>query len=270
MIKDRLEETLRFDVIDSTNDAAKRMLEERRPEKGILFIAEQQDKGRGRLGREWKTSFGKNIMMSLLQETKLPADKISAITLLAGVAVADSVIEMLSAESDGNDLAHEVSIKWPNDIVINRKKLSGILTELCVQDGRNYVIVGIGINVNEEEYPEELSDKATSLLIETGRLWNREELTESVISKLMDFMDKYEETGNLRFIRLHYNDLLINKDSEVFIIGTGNNGNESENAEKVISRGIDETGALLVEDSDGNIKQVISGEVSVRGLYGYV
>ena len=267
MIKALLDEIVRLQIVDSTNDAAKRTLDIALPEKGLLFVAEEQVKGRGRLGREWKTTPGKNIMMSLLKETSLPADKISAVTLLAGVAVADSVMELLGAGSEGEP---EVSIKWPNDIVINKKKLCGILTELCIHDGRNFVITGIGLNVNEASYPEDLADKATSLLIETGKEWDRDELIDKVISKLMDFINIYEETGSLEFIKDHYNSILINKDSEVFIVGQDSNGNESEGSEKVISRGIDETGALLVEDMCGNIKQVISGEVSIRGLYGYV
>ena len=270
MIRGLLDEIVRLPIVDSTNDAAKRTLDIALPEKGLLFITDEQVKGRGRLGREWKATPGKNVMMSLLRGTNLPSEKISAVTLLAGVAVADSVIELLSADTDGSDLAHEVSIKWPNDIVINKKKLCGILTELCVHDGKNYVIAGIGINVNEASYPADLEDKATSLRIETGKEWDREKIIESVISKLMSFINKYEETGSLEFIRLHYNDLLISKDSEVFIVGHSSDGNESGDAEKVISRGIDETGALLVEDICGNMKSIISGEVSIRGLYGYV
>ena len=270
MINDIPGEIVRFDEIDSTNDEAKRYLESKEPGKGVIILAEQQTKGKGRLGREWNTSSGKNIMMSLLRETSLPADRISAVTLLAGIAVADAINEKLSEDISGSDGQKlRASIKWPNDIVINKKKVCGILTELCIKEEKKYIIPGIGINVNETSYPDDLKDKATSLLLETGKEWDRDDLIEAVISRLASLIDLYEKSWSLEFIKDHYNSLLINKDSEVYLTGQDNDGN-GQNSEKVISRGIDENGALLVEDAEGIIKAVISGEVSVRGLYGYV
>jgi BirA family biotin operon repressor/biotin-[acetyl-CoA-carboxylase] ligase len=206
--------------------------------------------------------------MSYLCKPDLSSDSISGITLVAGFIIAKSIRDYCSIHQI-NDIS--VNLKWPNDIIINRKKVCGILTELCsVPSGpdsyNSYVICGIGINVNTAGFDEELSDKATSLYIESGQSFDREELVILIITKLKEFIRKYEESKDLGFIIDEYNDMLINMNKEVIL----NTRGIENTGERYISRGIDKTGALIVEDSCGNIKYVSSGEVSVRGVYGYV
>ena len=257
-----------------------------------LFISEVQTSGRGRMGRKWESKRGDGIWMSYLCKPDLSPDSISGITLVAGFIIAKSIRDYCSIHQI-NDIS--VNLKWPNDIIINRKKVCGILTELCsVPSGpdsyNSYVICGIGINVNTAGFDEELSDKATSLYIESGQSFDREELVILIITKLKEYIRKYEESKDLGFIIDEYNDMLINMNKEVILntlvtdtdinkntynntknnFNTKNTRDIENTGERYISRGIDKTGALIVEDSCGNIKYVSSGEVSVRGVYGYV
>lgn len=226
-----------------------------------LFISEIQTAGRGRQGRAWESPPETGIWMSLLFNPSVAPEHISGITLLAAMSIAKSVRQI--------DPTLETYIKWPNDIVVNKKKICGILTE-AIMDGaspdRNFLICGIGINVNTEGFPEDIRDKATSLRLESGFKWDREALANSVIRNLLEYTAKLEESQNLAFVKEEYDSMLISKDKEVIL--TGDNIQFPEG--KYISRGIDETGALLVENSEGGIIAVSSGEVSVRGLYGYV
>ena len=130
------------------------------------------------------------------------------------------------------------------------------------------MISGIGINVNNPSFPEDIGDKATSLFIETGAKWDREELIKRVIHYLKKYLDQYSKERDLGFIVDAYNSMLVNMNREV-ILYTDDSG-VSTTGERYISRGIDKNGALLIEDSRGEVTSVISGEVSVRGLYGYV
>ena len=267
-----------YEQIDSTNLRAKL---EVRDYKGVvlpkLYVTDMQTQGRGRMGRSWSDKDGYNIAMSYLFKPDLTADKISGVTLLSSLAVTYAVMEYCN--DHGLDIP-DVKIKWPNDVVINGRKTCGILTELVAPQ---FVICGIGINVNTPSFPEELSDKATSLLIETSHIWSREELICKVISNLATLIKSYEAHNSLGFIKDKYNNLLVSRDKEV-ILNTYNPVDESvsgdltsshksdpSNKQSIyISRGIDENGALLVEDSAGIIKAISSGEVSVRGVYGYV
>ena len=252
-----------YDEAPSTNDLAKErarlfsvsesaVMDEECYE---LFIADTQTAGRGRMGRIWKSPVSKNISMSLLSRTALPGESIPGVTLLAALAVTDAVTELLLSEGR-SDIAEGIKIKWPNDVVISGRKLSGILTELVFP----YIICGIGINVNTPSFPEELSDKATSLLLETGAEKNRAELINDITRRLISYVNQYEQEQDLCFILEKYNKLLVSMDKEVILSGY---------PDTYIAKGINKTGALLVQDSSGDVISVSSGEVSVRGLYGY-
>ena len=267
-----------FDEVGSTNALAKEAVQNSDiiPELPQLFVADMQTAGRGRLGRSWASPAGTGIWMSHLSKPVISPDHISGITILAALAVTNALI----AYGKRNALSIEPKIKWPNDIVINRKKICGILTELVSIPNSdsydNYVICGIGININTESFPDDISDKATSLYLETGIMWNREEIIRESIQALSDYISEYENQNSLSFIRDEYNSFLVSLDREVRLIdnstdgSSGNNADNNLEAEKIyISKGIDDTGALLVTDSEGKIAAVRSGEVSVRGLYGY-
>ena len=140
---------------DSTNEWCKRMSKEG-AEHGTLAVAEFQSAGKGRLGRRWTAPEGSSVMMSILLRPEFEPQYASMLTLVMGLSVAQAVKE----------LDVEVSIKWPNDVVVSRKKICGILTEMGLENGKiREVIIGIGINVNLEEIQDDLKDKATSLYL---------------------------------------------------------------------------------------------------------
>ncbi len=272
-----------FDEIDSTNKRAKEdVLSDDKIALPHLYISDIQTAGRGRLGRSWVSPAGFGIWMSYLFRPKLSPDLISGVTLLASIAVHDGIRKYAEISSISLNSMDLLKIKWPNDIVLNSKKICGILTELIAP---NYVICGIGINVNTPSFSDDIKDKATSLMLETGKKWNREQLITLIIENLDRLIREYEKEKNLTFIQEKYNNLLVSMNKEV-ILNTFSADDESNNPSSIeknqdlsayfqnhptyISRGIDSTGALLVEDSNGTITTVSSGEVSVRGLYGYV
>ena len=272
-----------FDEIDSTNKRAKEdVLSDDKIALPHLYISDIQTAGRGRLGRSWVSPAGFGIWMSYLFRPELSPELISGVTLLASIAVHDGIRKYAEISSFSLNSMDLLKIKWPNDIVLNSKKICGILTELIAP---NYVICGIGINVNTPSFSDDIKDKATSLMLETGEKWNREQLITLIIENLDRLIKEYEKEKTLTFIQEKYNNLLVSMNKEVILntFSADDESNKPSSIEKnqdlsasfqnhptYISRGIDSTGALLVEDFKGTITTVSSGEVSVRGLYGYV
>lgn len=243
--------------VTSTNDVAKELVRE-----GFngtaLIISEIQTAGRGRMGRHWESPAGTGIWMSLVYRAAGTVEKLSSVTLLSALAIAEAVNQ--------KDPGTEARIKWPNDVILNRRKVSGILTEMISDGKSNYIIPGIGINVNTESFPPELAEKATSLYLATGRKWERESLAVSIVRRLVIYTWEFEKIGELGFVQKSYNHLLINRDQKVNL--TTENISFPDNPYTV--RGIDQNGCLLVEDRTGHIHSISTGEVSVRGLLGYV
>ena len=242
-----------FPALESTNDYAKE-LAKKESVHGTLIVADIQTAGKGRRGRIWQTPAHTTIAMSLCMEPELPTDKISGVTLTAALAVAEAVF-CVTGET--------VQIKWPNDIVLNGRKICGILTELCFRKDVYAVIVGIGINVNTESFPEEIREIASSLKCETGKEFSREKLIAEVLKCFEEFYACYEKTGDLELLHERYERLLANKDREVLVL-------DPAGQYRGIAKGITNAGNLVVVCEDGTEKEVYSGEVSVRGLYGYV
>lgn len=231
--------------IDSTNEEAKRNAVEC---DGTLFIADVQTNGRGRLGRTWDSAAYDGIWMSLLLKPETKPENIPLITLVAGVAVCRVI--------------KGAKIKWPNDIVIGSRKLCGILTEKTKSaDGSDVVICGIGINVNTEAFSDELSDKATSLYIETGNIFKREKIISEIMNEFESLYTAFLENG-FGTIREYYckECVTLNKEVKVIYNNTEIIGNAVD---------VDEEGRLVVDTSNGKMT-VNSGEVSVRGMYGYI
>ena len=193
-------------------------------------------------------------MMSVLLRPDFEPQYASMLTLVMGLSVAQAVKEL--------DI--EVSIKWPNDVVVSRKKICGILTEMGLENGRiREVVIGDGINVNLEEFPDELKDKATSLYLETGKKYDRNRLIGLIMEKFERNYEKFTETCDLSPLIDDYNVMLANRNQPVRIL-------DKINPYEGIAIGIDREGELLVKVADGEIRKVCSGEVSVRGLYSYV
>lgn len=248
------------DCIDSTNIRAKQLAEAGEPE-GTLVVADQQTAGRGRRGRGWLADSGVGIWMTLILRPKLEPTQLSGITLIAALAVNRAIREISGADSQ---------IKWPNDIVLAGKKLCGILTEVSSEMNYiHYAVTGIGINVNTVQFPAEMQDIATSLYLETGQHVDRMTLIGKFAEVYGDYYKQYLQDGNLETFVEEYNQMLVNRDQQVRIYHGMVEDADPSQIETGIARGINADGALLVE-VDGDCKAIVSGEVSVRGLYGYL
>ncbi len=252
------------DVIDSTNIRAKQLAETGEPE-GTLVVADQQSSGKGRRGRSWSSEWGTGIYMSLILRPSLSPQQTSSVTILAALAVAKAVDRCCCQKSSIHP-----QIKWPNDIVLNGKKVCGILTEMSSEmDYVHYAVVGIGINANNASFPEEVASVAGSIATETGDHVDRQQLVADIMNAFGGYYCGLIKYKDLSFVVDEYNGMLANRDQEVKIYhGMVETAKESE-IEQGVAQGIDNQGALLVKSNHG-IEKVVSGEVSVRGLYGYV
>ncbi|WP_342980308.1 MULTISPECIES: biotin--[acetyl-CoA-carboxylase] ligase [unclassified Ruminococcus] len=237
---------------DSTNLWIKRLAKEGAPE-GTLALVEFQSAGRGRLGRSWEVPEGTSVMMSILLRPKFEPQYAPTLTLVMGMAVAKAV----------KKFGFDVSIKWPNDVVVSHKKICGILTEMGVRDGKiDYAVIGVGINVNIREFPEEMADKATSLYLESGREFDRSQIPGLVMEAFEEYYEKFAATCDLSGLKEEYEGILANYNQPVRVL--------AKEPYEGVARGITDGGELLVEKTDGTIVAVSAGEVSVRGLYSYV
>lgn len=243
-----------LDEVDSTNREAMRLAEKGAPH-GTLVVAEGQKYGSGRRGRRWESPTGENLYMSLILRPDCPAVKAPMLTLVMAYSVAQTLIACVDVD---------VQIKWPNDLILNKKKVCGILTEMCM-DGQkiSHVVIGVGINVNATHFPEELRKTATSLRLETGACVSREEILAYLMYKFEENYKTFCEAKDLSPFVENYNRILVNCGKEVRILEPGNEYNAK-------AQGINHLGELQVEKEDGTKEHIFSGEVSVRGIYGYV
>lgn len=248
--------------VDSTNEEAKRG-GDNGAEHGTVYVAERQTAGKGRRGRSWISDSDKNLYFTLLLRPTLNPEDVSMLTLVMAYAVAEAIQEHTGLQT---------GIKWPNDIVVGDKKVCGILSEMKLEKQQcAYCVIGVGINVEQTDFPEELQDKATSLYAEmqnAGQGMKDAKLdTNSLLRIILEhFQVTYEafcKAKNLTPILEQYNTLLVNKGRRVKVLEPGN---EYEG----LSTGITPFGELLVVKDDKSIQRVYAGEVSVRGIYGYV
>ncbi|MBR1470511.1 MAG: biotin--[Lachnospiraceae bacterium] len=241
--------------MESTNEYAKYLAEEGM-DHGSLVVAEMQTGGKGRRGRTWISPAGQNIYMTLLLRPLFSPDQASMLTLLMAVSVAEVLHHLHS------DL--EVKIKWPNDVLIGDRKVCGILTEMDAEpDYIHHVVIGVGINVNQTEFPEEISSTATSLRLEKGEHVDRAQ----IILGVMDFFEYYyeifaEHLDVSDFVEV-YDSYLVNRGREVRVL-------DPKGEFEGVAEGINDKGELIVNLPDGSVRTISSGEVSVRGIYGYV
>lgn len=242
-----------YDEVTSTNAVAKQLAEEGEVE-GTLIISDKQNQGKGRRGRYWESPKGTGVFMTVILKPQMKPVYASMLTLVAALALNDAIMDLTGLES---------KIKWPNDIVVNKKKVSGILTELSAEvDYINYIVVGIGVNVSMKDFPEELKDKATSLLLESGKSISRAQLIAKTMKYLEDYYERFLKTHDLSQLKEAYSKALINRDQVVRIL-------LEEDSYTGIARGITNEGHLIVEKDNHELVEVYSGEVSVRGLYSY-
>ncbi|MHB1420006.1 MAG: biotin--[acetyl-CoA-carboxylase] ligase [Bacillota bacterium] len=238
-----------FKQVSSTNDAAREEAEAGSPE-GTVVIAEAQEKGRGRLGRSWVSSYGKGLWVSMIIRPEISPARAARLTMLAAVAVAIAVQETTGLMA---------GIKWPNDILIGTRKVCGILTEMKAEtDTVHYIIMGIGINVNQEEkdFPSEIGGVATSLSLCTGNIVPRVKLLQCVLRNLESTYEEFKKSG-FQPILERWKELNITLGQQVTV--TTFQDSFTGTAVDVL-----EDGALVVQGDDG-IKRVFqSGDVSVR------
>jgi BirA family biotin operon repressor/biotin-[acetyl-CoA-carboxylase] ligase len=173
-----------FETIDSTNNCAQ-MLGEHGAEEGIVVTADRQTKGRGRLGRMWEAEAGRNILFSLVLRPKFPLEQVGLIGFLVSVSIAETIERKVS---------RAVEVKWPNDLLINGKKFCGTLLEASFKDGSvDFVIAGVGLNVNQSVFPKKLKEKATSLVLECEKEFDRAEIFRDILGSLeSDYLETRE------------------------------------------------------------------------------
>ena len=243
-----------YEETGSTNIDAKRLGEEGASH-GTVVLADQQIAGRGRRVRIWESPAGKDIYFTILLRPGFAPDKASGLTLVMALSVVQAIEKMCGLQA---------GIKWPNDVVVNGRKVCGILTEMTTEtDYIEHVVTGVGINVNLESMPEEIKDTATSLLLEGGRKIARAELLQEVLERFEVNYGAYAAALNMEPLLEEYNAHLVNRDRQVRIL-------DPKGEWEGTAKGINSLGELIVDKGGGQLAEVYAGEVSVRGLYGYV
>lgn len=243
-----------YDEIDSTNNRAKEAGDNKAPH-GTLFVADMQVAGKGRRGRVWQSPAGSSIYMTILLYPEISPLKAPQLTLVMAIAVAEGIKEVTGLDT---------KIKWPNDIVVNGRKICGILTEMSTEiDYINHVVIGAGINVNQDDFPEDIRKTASSLKMELGKQVKRSELIAAIMKSFEKDYEIFVKTEDLSGLQELYNSMLVNLDRDVKVLEPGN---EYE----AHALGINKTGELIVRTAEGEEKEIYAGEVSVRGVYGYV
>lgn len=233
-----------YDEIDSTNAEAKR--NSHMPH-GTVFFANKQTAGRGRLGRSW-ISNDDNITFSILLKPELRPEDVFLITLIIGLAV--------------KNVVKGSAIKWPNDIVLGTKKVCGVLTEMGTENGKvSYVVAGVGINLNTEVFDDSISNIATSVYLETGIKTSRQEFLNKLLVEIEKWYDHFIKYGFKSCVE-DYKKSCITLGRQVLIKSP-----EGDFVSKAVD--VTENGELVVDTEDGT-KKILTGEISVRGLFGYV
>jgi len=234
------------DLVDSTNIVAFK-LALAGEEEGTCVIAESQNKGKGRLGRKWCSPMEKNIYLSVIVRPSIHPSAVSPITFLSSLAVYDT-IEELTGEKP--------VLKWPNDVLMHGKKLCGTLLELSTEaDMVRFVVIGIGLNVNMDvdEIDEEIRQKASSLSMETKKVYERAPLCGKLLSNLERYYLQFRKKGEEEIVRTW--------EERAAIKGKYMEINQMGELYKGVCEGIDRDGAILL-NIDGKTKKIIAGDVS--------
>jgi BirA family biotin operon repressor/biotin-[acetyl-CoA-carboxylase] ligase len=240
-------EILWFPSLASTNDTAKELAESGRSE-GTCVIADEQTRGRGRQGRIWHSPQEQALYLSLILRPVLVPEKLQLLTIASAVAAAETAKEFLSDQSG-------LDIKWPNDLLVNERKLCGILVESAFEQDRiKYAIVGIGFNLNQTSFPDDLADFATSLRLQTGKEGDRENFA----IRLLNNLDKQYfrlQNGNSKQIIERWVQLSSYALDKAVMIDLG--------GEQLIGTtcGLTETGALKLKQESGDVIVVNAGEI---------
>jgi BirA family biotin operon repressor/biotin-[acetyl-CoA-carboxylase] ligase len=252
MLKQRLKGSLfgkrifHFFKTDSTNRVALELGHAGEPE-GAVVLAEEQTAGRGRAGRKWHSERAAGIYATVLLRPKLAPVQAPLLTMMAGLS-AHAAVQALTGL--------EVDLKWPNDLLIQGKKIGGILTEMHAEPGQiRFVIVGIGVNVNQEKFPGELANTATSLRAETGKPQSRMELLVRLLREFEGDYNRFVHEGVASFVARFESISSYAKGKRVRVT----NGTESYAG---TTAGLGPEGLLQVQRDDGRMMTVIAGDVA--------
>lgn len=242
-----------LDTVGSTNDYAKAIAFDANDMTAI--VADEQTSGKGRLGRQWASEKESGIWTSIILKPNIEPADAAKITQIAAAAMTGAIESVTGLE---------IGIKWPNDLIVNKKKVCGILTEMSAElGGINYVIVGTGVNVNQTTFDEDIQSKATSLKLVTKESVSRKEILLAFFLNFENLYDDFIETSSLKktieICRSH--SLLLNRKVRLIT---------KASTREVFVKAIDDNGQLIVENELGKDENVFYGEVSVRGLYDYI
>ncbi|BCJ85423.1 biotin--[acetyl-CoA-carboxylase] ligase [Effusibacillus dendaii] len=238
---------LSLKTVDSTNVLAAKMADEGASE-GMLVISDMQTGGKGRRGKSWFSPSGTGIWMSLVLRPKLSFSQAPQLTLVAAVAVSQAISQHMGKKA---------GIKWPNDILLDDKKCCGILTEMNIRSEEiDYVILGIGLNVNQtaDDFPEELRSTATSLRIYSGTPYKRASVVQSILERFETLYDSYVKQGSFATIREQWK-------AQSVTIGKRVSAYLAEGIITGTAVDIDDVGALILETENGQ-RKVYSADIS--------
>jgi len=237
-------EIIHFRETDSTNARAKELAIQGAPE-GTLIVSESQTEGRGRKGRVWFSPSEAGIYASLILRPNIPPSEAPRITFLTAVSAVEALLALTSLE---------VTIKWPNDILVKGKKIAGILTEISAEmDAIDYVVVGLGMNVNNPHLPDDIEDKATSVFIETGKRFHKVKIVREYLRQQEKYYRILREFGFGPILR-RWKQLTntIGKRVVVEMIDKRYTG---------VVRDVDPEGVLILQDEKGRFRRILSGDV---------
>lgn len=227
-----------FETVGSTNDIALELARAGEPE-GLVITADSQTEGRGRRGRAWRDEPGQSIIMSAILRPAISASEMPKLSFVASLAVAEWLVAECGLTCE---------LKWPNDVLVGDRKLAGILVELSLSSGKHAAVAGIGVNVNQRGFPDDLSESATSLAIETGQSYDVPALTKSLAGHVFAVYERFLASG--------FEGILADWRKYMWGIGTQVEvASEGRSLAEVI-RGVDESGALLVEDARGRLHEI--------------
>jgi BirA family biotin operon repressor/biotin-[acetyl-CoA-carboxylase] ligase len=240
---------LRFDSVSSTNDVARELAASGESE-GVCVIAREQTAGRGRQGRAWSSPPGEGLYLSLILRPAVSAADSGTITLAAAVAVAETLRVGFHTNAD---------IKWPNDVLVNGRKICGILVEAAIEGDRlQYAVMGIGVNIAQRVFHQEAGNSATSLLLETGQTFLPEQFAQAMLPRIQQWYAT----------ALSQPHLLIERWKELSSTAHGClvSVESPDGSVEGYTRGLTATGALIIEMSTGERREIVSGEVRVRAV----
>lgn len=235
-----------LEEVDSTNEECKRRAN-KGCESGLFVVSDKQMSGKGRLGRAWLADKNVGLYMSMVLRPEIMPVEAPQITLIAGIVIKRIINRITGLKAE---------IKWPNDVIVNGKKLVGILTEMSAEMEKvNYIVLGIGINVNMERFEGELINKATSLYMETGKRFKRSDIINEFLKEFKPCYELFCKKGFEPFVE-EYNESCVNVNKAVKTIG-------GRNEICGIAKGVNEKGELMILCGD-KLVPVFAGEVSLR------